>query len=158
MFAPSLTTELSQGDIVDDIEITEAFSTPPSSLERVVVVTNDCDIDKRSQDILLVARVWPIDRVEEQNKGLAGSIRKGRVAAAMLLGPHPDLPESFVDFRFLFRVPRDACMEAMNRGRRLASMSEDGRLAVLARLYSYFARRNEPGRPVANATTAPPTA
>jgi hypothetical protein len=141
MFIASPDDRLCQGDIIDGVELVEAFATPPSALWTVVVLTNDCDIDKPNHSVVQVARVVLLSAVD---RGRAGDIRKGRVPAAMMLEAHAGLEESFVDFRHIHRVERSQLMEALSKGQRRAAMSEDGRTALLYRLWLYFARRQQP--------------
>jgi hypothetical protein len=141
MFTASPDERLCQGDIIEGIEVVEAFATPPSALWTVVVLTNDCDIDKPNHSVIQVARVVLLSVVD---RGRAGDIRKGRVPAAMMLEAHDALEESFVDFRHIHRVERSRLLEALSKGLRRAAMSEDGRTALLYRLWLYFARRQQP--------------
>lgn len=145
MFLPMPREQLSQGDVFEGIEISDLAGNPPTFSARILLLTNDCDIDKvKTHPVVLGLRVTPMSVLENADRGLAGDVRRDRVPAAMLLESCPAFHESFLDFRYVHRVSREDLLSALQKGRRLASMSEDGRMAVLARFYAYFARRQQP--------------
>lgn len=143
MFLDVPRPELSQGDIISNIQIYDGVQ--ESKLHpvacHVAILTNDCDIDKPKLSVLTVTRVTPLTEVE---KGPAGDIRAGRVAGAWLLPAIAGLPESFVDFRFVYRLLKVRAMEALSSGARVASMSDDGRLALLQAFHHYLIRTQPP--------------
>jgi hypothetical protein len=67
----------------------------------------------------------------------------------MYLGSATSLPESFADFRFMHRVLRADLERASFEGRRIASMTVDGRIALQTFLHRFHTRRL-PGDPLPN--------
>ncbi len=148
MFLPELQAELCQGDVIEGIEIVQPFAPNETTSFPLALLTNDCDIDKAKQvPHLLTVRVVPIAEVEKVNKGKAGDIRANRAAAAMPLEAHPKLPDHFIDFRYIHLVPRDWVIKAHADGRRIASMSEDGRRALFFWMHQFFTRKQKPREP-----------
>ncbi len=109
----------------------------------LLLLSHGCEIDKNGADVLLVAR---IREVTELSAGNQGYLRLGRVRNAMLLTDLPAFNESFADFGYTFRVLRSELDRADGDGRRVASMSVDGRIALQVFLYRFYARRF-PGDP-----------
>jgi hypothetical protein len=52
--------------------------------------------------------------------------------------------EGFLDFRYIHRVTKQEIEAALAAGRRVASMTDDGRTALLAYLYRFFSRQTDP--------------
>lgn len=139
IFAPTLRDLLSQGDLVSRVTVVEYREGQPISGEYdVVVLMHDCEIDKPGNHILLCVRAR---QVADLAPGQIGDVRRGRVNNAMHLPAVRNSPESFIDFRMIYRVPRREIDRGLREGRRVASMTEDGRTAMITYLYKYFARR-----------------
>jgi hypothetical protein len=138
MFRPALADALCQGDVFLRIPVSERTGeVTRDATPNVILLSHDCDIDKRDA-VLLVCEARPITTLPG---GIAGDIRRGRVKNAMHVPAVNSLPESFLDFRFIHRVARTLIDQAHAEARRAASMSEDGRAALLTYLYRFFARR-----------------
>lgn len=138
IYSAALANELCQGDVFIDVEIRETLAGVTRTSTRVVVLlSHDCEIDKRAETLLgCVAR--PISDV---SAGDAGNIQAGRVVNAMHLPAVGALPESFIDFRFIYRLERGMIDRLAEQGNRVASMTENGRTALVAMMFRYFARR-----------------
>lgn len=142
IFSTALPAELCQGDVFTEITIHDGVQGVLHPVAcHVVVLTNDCDIDKPDTKVLTVVRVRSLSDV---NAGLAGNIQRGRVEAAWALPAQERLPLSFVDFRFIERVLREELYDAMRANRRVASMTEEGRAAMIGRLHAFLGRKNPP--------------
>lgn len=153
MFLDALADRISQGDVFDDIVTEDGFSEASRQPSRVILLTNDCDIDKRSFDVWLTVRLTPLSSLTGPAKGVAGDILRDRVPAALYVPASRSIPESFVDYRHIYRVRRDSITEAAASGRRVASMSEDGRVALGRRLIVFLRRKQRPKQP---GESAPP--
>ena len=143
MFRPALADALCQGDVFLQIPITERTAAiTREATPDVVLLSHDCDVDKLDA-VLLVCEARPLTMLPG---GIAGDIRRGRVKNAMHIPAVDRLPESFLDFRFIHRVARTLIDQANADGRRAASMTDDGRAALVTYLFRFFARRL-PGEP-----------
>jgi hypothetical protein len=135
---------LDQGDLFASIQILE-HSGPDSSAQResLLLLSHGCEIEK-PVPTLLCARVG---LVAEIAKGKAGDLRRHRVANAMHLPASQNASESYVDFRHIYRVPRDLIDQAAKDGKRVASMTDFGRNALAAYLFRFITRREIPPAP-----------
>lgn len=139
MFLPELRDEISQGDIFDAVPVAEQGVLPDgTTLCSVVLLSHDCEFDKPSVSHVLVARTYPLTAA---GRPLWGDIRAGRALNTMFLDGVEDREEGFVNFRYIHRIPKVELLEAASGGRRVASMSDDGRAALLAYMFRFFARR-----------------
>lgn len=136
IFRLDLEEKLSQGDIFENLEVAEAFATPPTMRMRVAVLTNSCDLDKQ-RPTALVVRMVPL---ADLPKGPAGDARQGRVARALFLPAEGAFPDSILDFEAIYRVPRASLIAAMEHGDRIASMTDRGRKALAGWLGYYIGR------------------
>jgi hypothetical protein len=151
LFLPTLAPEISQGDVFERVMIVDPLEGPQPRVARVVLLTNDCDIEKKSHRIVHVVELRELASLTGPAASIAGDIRKDRVPSALLVEARVPLPDSFVDFRTITRLPQTAIAEAHDR--RILSMSGDGRVALFHRLYTYFRRVQEPRVP--GSTRAP---
>lgn len=144
MFLPALHREISQGDVFTDVTIEESFENPPRQQGRVILLTNDCDIDKKNHPTVHVLRLIPVSDIPATSSSILGDIRGDRSPAALLIPAIGALPESFMDFRRIHRILKAELFRAGEEGRRILSMSEDGRTAMFHRIYTYFRRKQQP--------------
>jgi hypothetical protein len=148
IFLPAPAQSLCQGDIFESVRVTDPAAVSPDEPElstRVVLLTNDCDIDKKSHRSLAVIRLTDISVLETANAGLVGDIRADRSPAAWHIPAAGSLPESFVDFRFIYRVRKTELVALTDR--RLLSMTEPGRKILGIRVHTYFRRQQDPRKP-----------
>jgi hypothetical protein len=139
MFLSSLSPEISQGDVFEDVEVLEVLGGREESYKgAVVLLSHDCEFDKPNQAYVLVARVLPLAEV---HRSQWDQIRRGSALNAVYLPGVGERPESFINLRFIHRLPKDCLREAALLGRRVASMTPDGRAALVAYLYRFFARK-----------------
>lgn len=143
MYVSAPPTVLCQGDIFTGLQLVDAAApAAPARAYNVVVLSHACEIAKPSNSVVLVCGIRPLEGVDVGNQG---HIRKNRVRNAMYLEPVGSLKESFVDFRFVFRVAKAFLEEAIRRGLRVASMNEEAQLA-LATFFYRFLVRDIPGK------------
>ena len=139
LFADLPRDELSQGDLFDDIPHAELLGDRRiDGRFWLVVLSHDCEIDKPATTIVLCVRARILTDLDA---GRAGDLRAGRVLNAMHLPAVSSFPEGYVDFRFIYRVPKIDLEHAIADGQRVASMSDDGRTALVTYLFRYFARQ-----------------
>lgn len=110
----------------------------------LLLISHGCEVDKATIDVLLVARIRSL---LELSGGLQGDVKRAAVRSAMHLPAVSSLPEGFVDFRYMLRALREDLDRADREGRRVASMTVDGRLALQVYLYRFHTRRF-PGDPL----------
>lgn len=139
LYAHSPWDVLSQGDVLSDMEITETLGARSRTYSyTVIVLSHGCEIDKREANVAICARVKPVSG--ERSARYAEALRDGNVAHAMYLPESSTLPESYVDFRGIYRVALDDARRAIAEGRRCLSLSEAGQLALQGFVYRFFAR------------------
>lgn len=104
-----------------------------------VVLTHDCEIDKMvDRPSVLVALVRELGTVHEEHRAAIRSYAEKRT---FYLPASEFLPtESFVDLRVVSTIRREQ-LETLHR---VASMNEDGRMALRAQLFRFFVRRTLP--------------
>jgi hypothetical protein len=119
---PAIHDPLDQGDIIDGcpvLQIARFDTANPNSpqvtcsTQRVVVLTQTCDLANQKTQRITVAIVhdaqWLVDQSIVKAADVRGPIRAGRVVGWYFLPrcPQCELPESVVDLRQLHTVPRD---------------------------------------------------
>jgi hypothetical protein len=67
-----------------------------------------------------------------------GNIRSNDAWNAMYVPPGPNLSEGYADLGRVYRVEKAVLEQAMENGQRLASMTDDGREALVYALTSFF--------------------
>ena len=139
MFLPQLRAALSQGDVFKDIRINEIVGGVDGAVS-VVLLSHDCEFEKKVEHALVV-RVFSADAVQA---GIWGDIRRGRVLNDVYLPKVGNRPEGFVNFRYIQRVPKADLITASDAGRRVLSMTDDGRQALVAYLYRFLTRSLPP--------------
>lgn len=139
MYAEGLPLTLSQGDIFVQIELIDSASpTAPPRTHSVIVLSHTCEIEKSVNSIVLVCVILPLSDVDPGQKG---HIKKNRVFNAMYLEPIGDLPESFIDFRYVFRTNKAYLEYAIGEGLRITSLNEESKLAFATFFYRFLGRK-----------------
>jgi hypothetical protein len=140
MFEDSLRAELSQGDVLDEIPVfdEEGGQVVPRAI-RVVVLSDDCEIDKLlgrgpGKHALVVELRDP----SGLPGGLFRQIQKGDVWNALYIPGGPRHGEGFLDFRRIYRVDVRTLNSMMEKHLRLASMNDRGRKVVIYAFMSFF--------------------
>jgi hypothetical protein len=143
MFQSGLRDALSQGDILDGLEIYEEVEGEAITRSiRGVILSHDCDIQpgqKRSKHFLVVEFRKP---EEAEEHGLWGLIKKGLPWNVLYIPAGENHGEGFVDFRCIHRLERQAMNDAITENRRLASMTDEGREALVYALTSSLLRQD----------------
>jgi hypothetical protein len=137
LIASSLDPELSPGDVFP-----AGWDADRTDIGPVVVCSHGCDIDKSST--VLVAEFTPADTMDP---GMLGNARSRRVWHLFYLNEPPI--EGCVNFRKVFTVPKARLLERMES--RDASMTDDGRMELATRFFSFLTRTLPPTPP----TTTP---
>jgi hypothetical protein len=133
--APAPDSPLDQGDIIEDCPVVLISDIDPDMLDapqidcalnRVIVVTQTCDLANQKARFVTVAVVRAAqDLIEEQlvkASDIRGPIRGGRVYGYYFLpkSVERDLPEMIVDFRQLHTIPHDILISLCRLGKRRA--------------------------------------
>jgi hypothetical protein len=139
MFLPVLREKLSQGDILTQITLIDSAATTTSPQRyNVIVLSHDCEIDKPNNSIIIVCALRNLSEVPSITQE---QIRKNKVYRTMYLESTKLFPESFVDFRLIFRVNKNFLEECSRQGFRVASLNDEARLALPAYFYMYLTRK-----------------
>ena len=134
--------KLSQGDIINKVLLLDSAVPAASPGERnVIILSHDCEIDKPSNEVLIVAEVKLLAEMERIKSGIKGDIQKGRVRNVMYLEPYGQLAESYVDFRYIFRVAKKSLEENLKLGLRIASLNEESKQALCIFFERYLFRK-----------------
>jgi hypothetical protein len=135
--APGPEIPIDQGDLIDDcpvFSIVQYDLLPPSALvaksamQRVIVVTQTCDLANEKAKVANVAEVHSAQVLVEQNvlrpSDIKGPIRGGRVWGLYFLPAHSalGLSEMIVDLRRLHTVRLDLLRDLIRAGQRRGRM------------------------------------
>jgi hypothetical protein len=106
---------LTQGDIILDCPVfrTDDLGNPVQHLERVVVMTQACDLANIKTELVVVAIVYDVEMQVKSGvfkpQQIRDQIRTGRTFGLYFLPAGPDpktMPESIVDLRDLHTISR----------------------------------------------------
>ncbi len=131
MFAESVRAQLSQGDLY--------LAGWTEGADALVVLSNDCDIDKA--DTVLAVRVVSDNATAPS---LLGDIKRGRVFHALYLEGLPD--GGWANLRTIWPISRAVLLDSLPR--RSFSMSDDGRIALAAKVFGFLTRSLPPLPPL----------
>lgn len=138
MLLPTLRPEISQGDVIDDIPVFDHDGLwTVKRTARVVIVSHDCEMDKpndRGRYVLVAEHRTP----EDAGSGNWGNIKAGRGWNTFYVPAGAALGEGYIDFGRVHRVTQTTLREAIDNNKRLASMSNDGREAMVYAFASYL--------------------
>lgn len=138
MYSPELRPQLSQGDLFTQIYLVDsARPTVPPQNRDVLVLSHTCEILKPLNSIILVCAIRPLEDTASETQG---NIRRGRVKNAMYLESIGTLPESFIDFRYIFRVDKTILEQYMYKSQRIASLDNEAQRALATFFYRFLVR------------------
>jgi hypothetical protein len=141
MYTADLRNEISQGDVFDnfpvvDVKFKSLNDDPEVSVRRsrVVLLSNDCDYDNCPYIMVAEARLLTTVAVNHQN-----TVRNGLSRKTFYLNEKPGLfSESFADFRCIHRVEKKFISEGGSVSPRIASFSDEERLALQRSIAVFF--------------------
>lgn len=103
---------------------------------HAILLTHDCEYDKSANSSVLLAEIRDLSEVV---LGSQGHIRQYRTRNTFYLEAIEDhLPESYVDFRRITRLPKTVIASLANNSNRIASLSDDSRLALQQQIAAFF--------------------
>jgi hypothetical protein len=143
MYTPELRLEVSQGDIFDAAPlIIPSEETGDNKLTvsvregRAILLTHDCEYDKPNNPWVLVAEIRVLAEIPSGNHG---HIRQYQTRNTFYLEKIGEaLPESYVDFRRLTRLPKRLLFSLAEEGKRIASLNDEARLALQRQVAIFF--------------------
>ncbi len=142
MYLKELRPQLSQGDVFTQVSLIDsAVPLLPSKTHNVIVLSHTCEIAKPSNSIILVCAIRALTEVDP---GQRGHIQRNRVFNTMYLEPIGVLQESFVDFRYIFRINKIFLEQYAQQGFKIASLNEEAQLALATYFYRFLARNIPP--------------
>lgn len=133
---PDPDAPLTQGDIINECPLVfwtmdrgsdEAFlRQPASSIERVIVLTQACDLANTKTSNVQVAVVhatdWLVAEGILKGQTIRDQVRRHLVFGWYFLPADANNPESIVDLRDLHTVPRELLQEQIRLGHRKSSI------------------------------------
>lgn len=139
MYLQQLRSVLSQGDVFAQICLVDSAS-PRSPLQTydVIVLSHTCEIVKSSNSVVLVCVMKSLSQMDS---GRRGNVQRNRAYNAMYLEATGTLPESFIDFRYTFRVDKESLEEAVRRDFKIASLNDKAQLALARFFYRFLVRK-----------------
>jgi len=149
LYQEELRDQVSQGDVFDEIPVPyvrislDTFEAEDTEvrLVRAIMLTHDCEFDKPRNTHAYVAEVRPLNGIDP---GSQGNVRQYRTINAFFLEARDGtMEESYVDFRCMFRVPEQVLKVRTDEGRRLVSLTDDGRLALQRQIALFFGHSRE---------------
>lgn len=140
MFAPSVTSDpLTQGDLIEGCPLVSLnHSIAPVNLndfttkmwqDRVIVLTQACDLAQGKVDFVLVARVHNAQKLVDMGL-VKGTVIRDQMRRHLVFGWYflpaatgpVSLPESLIDLRDVQSVPRVVLEQLIQSGRRIATL------------------------------------
>lgn len=122
---------LAQGEIIDECPILawirqDGGWTASESIERVIVLTQACDLENSKTTRVQVAVVHEAGKLVDagilKGKLIEDSIRRHKVYGWYFLPTGPGLPESIVDLRDIHTVPSQLLIELIRSGKRVVAV------------------------------------
>jgi len=138
MYLQELRGEVSQGDIFDNLPISyvRQEARQPAFLDiPAMLITYDCEYDKPSTKLVMVAGVFALAEVPADRRG---NVRKNKIFSTFYLEAADFLTESFVDFRYMGLLEKAVVAEEAQSGRRVISLNEEAQLALQEQLSAFF--------------------
>ncbi|MCA8999483.1 MAG: hypothetical protein KDA80_20985 [Planctomycetaceae bacterium] len=131
---PNLGVPLTQGDILDGCPLLywtiaglDSEPTGTTSQERVVVLTQACDLANAKTTRVQVAIVHEVDRLVSAGilkaQVVKDQVRRHRVIGWYFLPADEDFPESIIDLRDIHTLPRTILERQIGNGSRLCSIA-----------------------------------
>jgi hypothetical protein len=102
-----------------------------------IVVSHSCDLDKPDAKYVLVAPLVPMATIQSEHQG---AVRTGSNVSKMFIPGCDELGEGCLDFRLILPLP----LTFVRGSKRVASMSDEARELLWARLVAFFTYRNMP--------------
>lgn len=138
MYLPEARRKISQGDIFSKVSLPDSANPEaPKKEYTLVVLSHACDIDKPTQMVVLVCAARSFS---ELMPGQGGDIKKGRVRNAMYIKAAGGLEESFIDFRYTFRIHKDLLKQAVDNNLKIVSLTDKAQRALAQYFYRFLAR------------------
>lgn len=137
MYLQELRGEVSQGDIFDDLPIVYVRHDGERVTlnTRALLITYDCEYDKPSTKMVLVAGVFPLAEVPTQRQG---NVCKNKIFSTFYLPGSATQAESFVDFRYTGLLEKAVIVTEAQARRRTASLSDEAQLALQEQISAFF--------------------
>lgn len=147
MYRNGLWDDASQGDVFSNFPISDyTFSNGsravfgPVRIGPVVLLSNDCDFDNRK--FVLVAELLPLNQaVGVDHRDIVRQYQSRRLFYYSQL--KDVLPESCIDFCRIHRVDKRFIVDCSDSHVRIASITEDARLALRRRIGLFFGLSEE---------------
>lgn len=143
MYTPELRLEVSQGDVFEVVPLVVISEEPEGhnlnvSLRegRAILLTHDCEFDKPNNPWVLVAEVRDLAEI---SAGSQGHIRQYQTRNTFYLERIGEtMPEAYVDFRRLTRLPKRVLTSLTEEGKRVASLNDEARVALQRQVAIFF--------------------
>jgi hypothetical protein len=101
-----------------------------------MLLSHDCEYDKRSSLTVLVATVWPLAGLDANMQRL---IRERKVISAFYLEAFSSiLPESYADLRSITTLHKEIMKVYNAQNKRLVSLTDGTRLALQGQIGFFF--------------------
>ena len=138
MFLQELRGEVSQGNIFDSLPIScvrQEARRLTALNTHAMLMTYDCEYDKPSTKLVMVAGIFPLSEVPADRRG---NVRKNKVSSTFYLEASSRLEESSVDFRYRGLLEKAIAAEEAQAKQRLISLNDEAQLAVQEQLSAFF--------------------
>ncbi len=144
MYLQELRGEVSQGDVFGSLLISYVRQevNRPVTMEvsatidiPAMLITYDCEYDKPSTKLVLVAGVFPLAEVPLNRQG---NVRKNKIFSTFYLEKTASQEEAFVDFRYIGSLEKTIVAQEAENGSRIISLSDEAQLALQEQLSAFF--------------------
>ena len=134
MYLQELRGEVSQGDVFGSLPVAyvRQDARRMTALEiPAMLITYDCEYDKPSTKLVMVAGVFPLAEVPADRQG---NVRKNKVFSTFFLEASFLLDEAFVDSRYMGLLEKAVVAEEAQMKQRLVSLNDEAQLALQEQL------------------------
>lgn len=138
MYLPALRPQISQGDIFDNLPVARVKypETVPVLKEiRGMLVTHDCEFDKKNSIYVLVTEVRLLKEVDTSSRG---NIKNFKTLNTFFLVATDNIDESYLDFRRTFQIEKGFLLDRSAKSLRVKSLTDEARAALQRQLAIFF--------------------
>ena len=131
-------SEISQGDIFDKLPVARVKypeSLPILKEIRGMLITRDCEFDKKGSIYVMVTEVRLLKEVNNDSKR---NIRDRKTVNTFFIPAEEGFEEAYLDFRRTYQLEKAFLFDRKDKGFRLKSLDNEARLALQRQLAIFF--------------------
>lgn len=138
MYLPALRLQISQGDIFNNLPVARVkYPEVVPILKEIkgMLITHDCEFDKKSSTYVLVTEVRPLKEVDSSSRG---NIKNFKTLNTFFLAAADNIDESYLDFRRIYQIEKSFLFDRSAQSLRVRSLTDEARAALQRQLAIFF--------------------